>query len=65
MLVFAPLGIQLFGQFLRARAVVRSMATLPVESAAGVFDLLFWAAIGNLMLLAFIATLLKHIDGFI
>jgi len=64
-LIFFPLGIQLVGQVQRARAVVKSMEALPFKSTEAVFDLLFWAAIANLMLLVFIGALLKHIDGFV
>jgi hypothetical protein len=64
-LIFIPFGIQLLGQFQRARGIVHTMESLSVSSKSLVFDLLFWAAITNLTLLIYIAALLKHIDGFI
>ncbi len=30
-----------------------------------IFDLLFWASLSNLLLLIYIAVLLKHLDGFL
>lgn len=63
-LIFIPLGIQLVGQFQRARRIVRSKDPIPAASRSLIFDLLFWAAIGNLTFLIYIAVLLKHMDGF-
>lgn len=63
--IFLPLGLQLFGQIQRARQIVHSLESVPVTSRPVILDLLFWAAITNLTLLIYIASLLRHIDGFI
>jgi hypothetical protein len=62
-LIFVPVGIQIFVQFQRARGTVKAMGSAPVASKNAVFDMAFFAAINNLMLLVFIATLLRRIDG--
>jgi hypothetical protein len=64
-LVLIPLGIQAYGQILRARALATETGTMSPGLISRVFDLLFWAAIGNLLLLTLVAALLRHIDGFI
>jgi accessory gene regulator protein AgrB len=65
LLVFLPVGIQLWGQFRRARGIVNSTEYRSEASKGAVYDLLFFAAIINLLLLILIAALLRHIDGFI
>ncbi|MGD0446621.1 MAG: hypothetical protein ABSA39_22020 [Edaphobacter sp.] len=64
-LVFIPVGIHLWGQFQRARRIVNSTEFRSETSKEAIYDLLFWAAIVNLLLLILIAALLRHIDGFI
>ncbi|MGD0893912.1 MAG: hypothetical protein ABR955_16320 [Verrucomicrobiota bacterium] len=62
--IFVPLGIQIIGQFQRARGILNAMESAPITSRNAVFDMLFWAAIANLMLLVFITALLRRVDGF-
>jgi hypothetical protein len=64
LVIFVPLGIQIVGQFQRARGIFNAMGSAPIASKNAIFDVLFWAAIANLMLLALISVLLKKIDGF-
>jgi hypothetical protein len=63
--ILLPLVIQIYAQFQRARGIVNTMESSLITSKNAVFDLLFWAAIANLMLLALIASLLRRIDGFL
>jgi hypothetical protein len=64
MLIFVPLAIQLYGQFQRARGIVHSTESVSAKSKEVVFDLLAWGATNNLLLLVYIAALLRRIDGF-
>ncbi len=65
LLIFAPFGVHVFAQFRRARRVADSIESVSTEGAMTIFDLLFWASLSNLLLLIYIAVLLKHLDGFL
>lgn len=64
-LVFFPVGIHLWSQFYYARRIVNSGELQSETAKSDVYNLLFRAGLTNLLLLGFIAALLKHIDGFI
>lgn len=64
-LVFVPVGIQIFGQFRRGLRLIRSAEAKPSGFEEQIFGLLFWATFSDLVLLVYVAALLRHIDGFI
>lgn|SRR5690348_11039080 len=64
-LVFIPVGIQIFGNFQRALRLIGSPEPKPPRFEQGILDLLFWAGLSNLILLIYVAALLRHVDGFI
>lgn len=64
-LMLLPVGINLWGQFRRARKIIDSNKSMSETSQDAVYHLLFLSAINNLLLLVFIAALLRHFEGFI
>ncbi len=64
-LVFFPVVMHLWSQFYYARRIINSMGLQSGTTKSDVYNLLFRTALTNLLLLVFIAALLRHIDGFI
>jgi len=62
-LIFIPFIVQIFAQYRRVGIVVAVTDSEPVSKRQAIFDLWFWASVSNLLLLVFIAALLRHVDG--
>jgi hypothetical protein len=59
-----PSCIHLVGLFRRAKRLVSSIGSQSETNRGGIFDLVFFASLSNLLLLLCVEGLCKRIDGF-